>query len=118
MQRNKRHSTFSHKNLLGQIKNLRKSNICINTFKLGDNDFNKMKEEGEKCSLDSYNSPIRQSNTAFFFEKVFKGMLKNKNNFYHIESIYKDIQKAKNKFLKCKVDKRGNLNNFGYINLK
>jgi hypothetical protein len=45
-------------------------------------------------------------------------MLRNKNYFYHIDSIYKDIQKAKNKFLKYKVDKRVNLQDYEYLNLK
>ena len=118
MNRNRRHSTYSHKNLLGLIKNLRNSNINMNSFKLGSKDNNKYREEGQKYSLDSYNSPRRESNSAFFFDKVFKGMLRNKNHFYHIESIYKDIQKAKNKFLKYKVDKRVNLQNYEYLNLK
>ena len=118
MNRNRRHSTYSHKNLLGLIKNLRNSNINMTSFKLGSKDNNKYREEGQKYSLDSYNSPRRESNSAFFFDKVFKGMLRNKNHFYHIESIYKDIQKAKNKFLKYKVDKRVNLQNYEYLNLK
>ena len=118
LQRNKRHSTFSHKNLLRQIKSLRNSNINMTNFKLGSKVNNKYNEEGEKYSLDSYNSPRRESNSAFFFEKVFKGMLRNKNYFYHIDSIYKDIQKAKNKFLKYKVDKRVNLQDYEYLNLK
>ena len=118
MQRNKRHSTYSHKNLLGQITNLRNSHITASSFKLGQKDNNKYREDGNKYSLDSYNSPRRQSNSSFFFEKVFKDMLRNKNNFYHIESIYKDIQKSKNKFLKYKVDKRVKLYNYEFIDLK
>jgi hypothetical protein len=118
MHRIKRHSTFSHKDLLGQINNLGNSNINMSSYKLGNKDYDIYKEAGEKYSLDSYNSPRRQSNSAFFFEKVFKGMLRNKNYFYHIDSIYKDIQKAKNKFLKYKVDKRVNLQDYEYLNLK
>ncbi len=118
MHRNRRHSTFSHKNLLGQIKNLRNNNINMSSFKVRSKDNKEYKEEREKYSLDSYNSPRRQSNSTFFFEKVFKGMLRNKSNFYHIESIYKDIQRAKYKFLKYKVDKRDNLQNYEYLNLK
>ena len=65
----------------------------------------------------------KQFNSISIFDKLFKDMLKNKSiekeqSISHIESIYDDIQKMKDKFLSYKIDKKLNLNNLNYINLR
>ena len=65
----------------------------------------------------------KQFNSISIFDKLFKDRLKNKSiekeqSISHIESIYDDIQKMKDKFLSYKIDKKLNLNNLNYINLR
>ena len=124
--RNKRHSTkFSLKdNNFGQIKSVKSSNFNYNFhLNLGNKENDKNKKIDKKYSMAPlFKSPRKQKNSTSIFEKLFKDILKNKHikerNVSHIESIYEDIQKMKKKFLSYDVDKRMNLHNFGYVNLK
>ena len=122
IKRTKKHSTriikdYSH---FLQAKGSRNSNInMINHFSLGSSLKNKFQR---RKSLGNFSSN-HQVGSISIFEKLFKDILKNKNNekeqsFSHLESIYNDIIKIKDKFLSYKIDKKLNLNNLNYINLR
>ena len=125
--RSKRHSTkFSLKdNNFAQIKSIRNSNFVNYRFNLnlGNKENDKNRKIYKKYSMAPlFKSPRKPKTSNSIFEKLFKDILKNKHdkerNVSHIESIYEDIQKMKKKFLSYDVDKRMNLHNFGYVNLK
>ena len=127
--RSKRHSTkFTSKdNHFDQIKNIRNSNFNVNyRFHLNldnkENDDKNRKINKKYSMVPLFKSPRKPKTSTSIFEKLFKDILKHKHgkerNVSHIESIYEDIQKMKKKFLSYDVDKRMNLHNFGYVNLK
>lgn len=127
--RSKRHSTkFTSKdNHFDQIKNIRNSNFNVNyRFHLNldnkENDDKNRKINKKYSMVPLFKSPRKPKTSTSIFEKLFKDILKHKHgkerNVSHIETIYEDIQKMKKKFLSYDVDKRMNLHNFGYVNLK
>lgn len=126
--RNRRHSTkfIYSNNHFEQIKGIRNSNFNVNfrfNLNLGNKENDKNRKIDKKYSMAPlFNSPQKPKTSNSIFEKLFKDIIKNKHgkerNISHIESIYEDIQKMKKKFLSYDVDKRMNLHNFGYVNLK
>ena len=121
IKRTKRHSTklFQGKNSSLKLKGLGNSKInMLKQFGLGDTKFQRRKSVGN-ISINNQLTPIQ------IFEKLFKDIIKSKNSekekeksVSHLESIYNDIIKIKDKFLSYKIDKKLNISNFNYFNLR
>ena len=114
--RSKRHST----KIMKLNKALRSTNLNIDSsFHIKIN----LQDKFRRRKSLGFVPTEKQYSSYSIFDKLFKGILKNKNiekekNFSHLESIYDDIKKIKVKFLSYKLDKKMNLNNLNYINLK
>ena len=114
--RSKRHST----KIMKLNKALRSTNLNIDSsFHIKIN----LQDKFRRRKSLGFVPTEKQYSSYSIFDKLFKGILKNKNiekekNVSHLESIYDDIKKIKVKFLSYKLDKKMNLNNLNYINLK
>ena len=114
--RSKRHSTKIKKLNIG----LKNTNINVdNNFHIKLNIQDKYKR---RRSLGFVPTEKKYSSYSIF-DKLFKDILKNKDikkkkSVSHLESIYDDIKKIKDIFLSYKIDRKMNLNNMNYINLK
>ena len=114
--RSKRHST----KIMKLNKALRSTNLNIDSsFHIKIN----LQDKFRRRKALGFVPTEKQYSSYSIFDKLFKGILKNKNiekekNVSHLESIYDDIKKIKVKFLSYKLDKKMNLNNLNYINLK